>query len=65
MTWHQNQQGIGMVLSQLPVGGEDDLVFAFMGTGRDPYGPLAGLPLLTQGTGAGQQLLIDTQVELD
>ena len=47
------------------MGGENHFVFAFMGAGGDPHRTLAGLPLCPQVTRAGQQLLVDAQIELD
>jgi len=65
MTGHQNQQCIGIVRQQLAMSCQHHVVFTFVGTGGDPDRTLAGAPLFTQGGGAGRQLRVDAQVELD
>ncbi|MCY1390117.1 hypothetical protein D9M71_49300 [compost metagenome] len=64
MARHQDQQGIRVAGKQLAMRRQHHFVFAFMGTGGDPHGPTAGLPLLTQLHRTLQQLCIDREVEL-
>ena len=40
VTGHQDQQGIGVEGTHLAEGRQHLLIFALMGTGRDPYRPL-------------------------
>ncbi|MNG35932.1 hypothetical protein D3C84_1228050 [compost metagenome] len=65
VTRHQNQQRIGMHLQQAAVRLEYLRILAFMGAGCDPDRALAGLPLLAQLAGTGQQMFVELEVELD
>ena len=65
VTRDQNQQRIGVMPKQLPMGREDNFVFPFMGAGGDPNRTFHGVPLRTQLTCPDQQLRVDGQVELD
>lgn len=65
MTRYQNQQGIGVTGQQLTMSRQHHLVFAVMGTGRDPHRSFQCPPLPAQFNSAFQQLRVDGQVELD